>query len=322
MSTGAKISPWRCRFCKRHNKGTAAFCGQCGRHWERCQDTEFVYYQSWEKDGQRQRSVSQKQWPATPRQRSHTPQSRHGDAQPKSTRRKKAKAKAKSQAAPQADPAWNRRTPQTGTSSSQNATSGAAQTAVDPKMKTLLAALKKNESTLPTDVQSLLQDVSTANAQADTKTMHAAVAKQGQARKKLQELKASRAQLHRSWSSYVAEAVDRWKKNLENFTAEDADLETQISEAWENVQTAKEHMETIKTAMEETESGGIDLTNESDEENMAEKTEPAATIKEGMQSMAMNLEALSKKAEEMVQESAPKRPRTADPGEHFAQPGK
>jgi len=88
------------------------------------------------------------------------------------------------------------------------------------------------------------------------------------------------------------------------------------------VQTAKEHMETIKTAMEETESGGIDLTNESDEENMAEKTEPAATIKEGMQSMAMNLEALSKKAEEMVQESAPKRPRTADPGEHFAQPGK
>ena len=35
--------PWRCRTCRRLNKGSAMFCGACGYPWEQCWDKSYVH---------------------------------------------------------------------------------------------------------------------------------------------------------------------------------------------------------------------------------------------------------------------------------------
>lgn len=84
--------PWRCRPCRRLNKGSAAFCGACGSPWERCWDRSYVHnntrnytenkgsgssWQQWEMDWQQ----GWDQRPKSPRRRSsNSPRStRKGD---------------------------------------------------------------------------------------------------------------------------------------------------------------------------------------------------------------------------------------------------
>lgn len=53
MAQDAK-APWRCGPCKRLNKVSMAYCGQCGCYWEQCWDKEYIHGGN--------RSYSQKGW--------------------------------------------------------------------------------------------------------------------------------------------------------------------------------------------------------------------------------------------------------------------
>ena len=202
------------------------------------------------------------------------------------------------------------------------------------QLRTIVAALKKNETNLPSELQSLLHENAKVQSQDMTKVLHSEVTKLGKAKKTLQDARASRLNLHNVWRSYLEASVDKWKQFCKDFEAQDTELAQQVLQATEAVKLAQEGLDASKKEAKEiieVESDGrSDMAVEvSDEETQEALDSKGQMLMEGMTIMLQNLESLKSKADLAVQESANKRPRIAEePGDSrrssppdFAQPG-
>ena len=340
-------TPWKCRFCRRLSKAAATYCGQCGKHWEEALDGSHRHVQRPTRQGQEQQSYTQWQedppWNSyswddgrgisqSPRsQRSQTPK---GQKQPKTRGKNKGKGKGKGktkfQAPPLPEAPWS--TPNT---SSTATASTAAPTQAEAQLRSIVAALKKNETNLPAELQTLLHENAKVQSQDMTKVLHSAVTKLGKAKKTLQDARASRLNLHNVWRSYLAASVDKWHQFCKDFETQDSELAQTVQNATEAVKLAQEGLEASKKEAKEiieVESDGRSemAVEVSDEETQEALDSKGQLLKEGMSFMLQNLESLKSKADMAVQESANKRPRihADDPGDSrrssppdFAQPG-
>ena len=238
--------------------------------------------------------------------------------------------KSQFQAPPLPEAPWS--TPNT---SSTAAASTAVPTQAEAQLRSIVAALKKNETNLPPELQNLLHENAKVQSQDMTKVLHSAVTKLGKAKKALQDARASRLNLHNVWRSYLDASVDKWHQFCKDFESQDSDLAQQVQNATEAVKVAQEGLEASKKEAKEVievESDGksemaVDVSDEETQEALDSKGQ---LLKEGMTFMLQNLESLKGKADMAVQESANKRPRIQadDPGglrhssqPDFAQPG-
>jgi hypothetical protein len=342
-------TPWKCSGCRRLNKAAAIYCGQCGQHWEDALDGTYQHVQRPAHHGQEHQSYTQ--WQADPpwnswdswedrrgtsqSPRSHRSQTPKGQKQPKNRSKnkgKKGKGKGKPQfhAPPLPEAPWS-----SSNTSSTAAASTAPPTQAEMQLRTIVAALKKNETNLPSELQSLLHENAKVQSQDMTKVLHSAVTKLGKAKKTLQDARASRLNLHNVWRSYLEASVDKWKQFCKDFEAQDTELAQQVLNATEAVKLAQEGLDASKKEAKEiieVESDGrSDMAVEvSDEETQEALDSKGQMLKEGMTFMLQNLESLKSKADLAVQESANKRPRihADEPGDSrrsspqdFAQPG-
>lgn len=196
--------------------------------------------------------------------------------------------------------------------------------------------MKKNETNLPSELQTLLHENHKVQSQDITKFLHSAVTKLGKAKTALQEARSSRLNLHTVWKNYLDASVDKWKQFSQDFEKQDTDLAQQVLNATEAVKQAQEGPEASKKEakdIEESEQDGrsdmaVEISHDENQELIDNKGQ---VLKEGMSFMLQNLESLRSKAEIAVEENACKRPRLQStdgfgdasksaPSEHFAQP--
>jgi malate synthase len=178
--------------------------------------------------------------------------------------------------------------------------------------------MKKNESSLPADLQAMLQETHKVQSQDMTKVLHSAVTKLGKAKKTLQDARASRMQLHNVWKTYLAASAEKWQEFCKDFEKQDNDLAQQVMSATDAVKAAQEGLEASKKEAKEVEDLDSDSKNDmaleiSDEESQEVLDSKGQALKEGLNLMLTNLESLKEKAELAAEESAAKRPRKRPP---------
>ena len=332
---GTKTPPWKCKFCRRLNKHSAILCGQCGRHWTFALDESYQHqprthsqshgadswsYTHWEEDTPwRSQDWDTGRWPSqSPRfaSRSNTP---HGKSKKKRHKKhKKQPDPQEHQAPPLPASPWSGNPG--GKSSSVTSVAAASdsksENKSEQKLKQVLSALKKHEANLTPELQQIVQESTQAQSQDVTKQLHSAVSKLGQARKALQKLRASRQNLHHVWRSYIADSVTKWQTFCEQFDKQDTELSKQLIEALNTVKLAEVGLESCKKAAKEdkdveeiSDTGMVEI---SEDENADQLDENGAMLKEGLNDMLKNLEALKSHAEAHT-EGSNKRPRLNDP---------
>lgn len=117
---------------------------------------------------------------------------------------------------------------------------------MNDNMKALIKELRKNEATLSPEALGLLQATERQQAKDVTKALHSAVAKFGQARKKVQEARDARLTMHSAWRQYLQDTYQKWQRYLEEFNEQDGELETAIQEAEDAFQLAKAALGELK----------------------------------------------------------------------------
>ena len=70
----------------------------------------------------------------------------------------------------------------------------------DKQIKTIMAALRKHNDTLPPELQAFVSEAAQKESQQETKQMHHAVTAHGKAKKELQQAQLARLNLHAAWS--------------------------------------------------------------------------------------------------------------------------
>eukprot|EP00435_Cladocopium_sp_Y103_P063660 s676_g25.t1 len=357
-------TPWKCRYCKRLNKAAATYCGQRGRHWANALDGKYQHpqrpssqrqvhgdqsYTHWEEDAPwTNQAWDSGRWPSrSPR---HGPRSQTPKGRKPKNRGKKNKQKPEHETPPLPSSPWSgdggggkgQSAPAVSAHSGQD---GKTESKVDQKYRQLMSVLKKNEANLTPDLQQLVQENSIAQSQDLTKQLHSAVSKLGQAKKTVQRLRASRQNLHHVWRTYIAESVNKWKTFCDQFNTQDNDLAKQLQEALQAVSAAQERLELTKTETKEGKSGDQVEPDEtmvevSDEDSPEVLDSNGAILREGMQDMLKNLEALKHQAEAVAEPEHVKRARIdgpdgpdgtgdgngafgspSNPGQSFAKPG-
>eukprot|EP00438_Fugacium_kawagutii_P029469 Skav209236 [mRNA] locus=scaffold293:361318:368908:- [translate_table: standard] len=291
------MQPWRCRFCWKTRSADALFCNTCGP-WQSCQDPSFNYKKP-KHQGKDQWTYSDTPaWEAQPWQPPRSPsRPRNPPSDPKLKKPSKGKGKGKNKQGKSGiddPPPW-----QSNATSSGAAGSGANQAPEPPmtdNMKALLKELRKQESTLSPDALSLLQATEREKARDVTKALHAAVARFGTARKKVQEARDARLTLHSAWRQYLQDQFSKWQKYLQEFNEQDSALE-------ESIQLAEESYQQAKTALGEAkQSEGVASKAEEildSDEDLADRVPlPVDSIKEGITEMAQSLARLKQKADE------------------------
>ena len=107
----------------------------------------------------------------------------------------------------------------------------------------LFAVLRQKQQDLPPEVQNALQATQIADTKTITRQLHNAVSQLGSAKKQLATLAQARTNLHQSWTSFIKESVERWKKHAEDFQEQDAKIVKQIEEATKKLQVSQENFQ-------------------------------------------------------------------------------
>eukprot|EP00435_Cladocopium_sp_Y103_P010466 s3397_g2.t1 len=342
----ATSDPWRCRFCKVMAKATANGCSRCLRHWEECQDWDFVPNQPKAKN----KKSKQEHWgdgwtysadygdatPRTPRTPRGTKIEQSWRQQPQPPqpgkgkgKKKGVKGKGKGKEADQGvkagateippEPPWN---PYVNSGQALSPlpppTSPPPLSQEEQDLKELLAALSKSPQEMTPDVKALVQKHSLKQGQKATQGLYSAVDEIGTAREAFDNAVLARHELHIRWRNFLSEAVARWTGHAANFQKEEQELTAQIEVAKQALAEAAKKFENSKVEV-----GGvveIEKANTSTTSTGADLEAQAhlgKTLQDSLQIMKSNLEQLSASAEAMVVEEnvSNKRQRTAEPGE-------
>ena len=244
-------------------------------------------------------------WPAsTPRRGQPTPKA----SAPKSPARQQPKTKkpAKKQSgAPAPEPDWESEV----APPSQVSTSAASST-VSPEaqqLRELMAVLKKSDQELSAEIQAVMSRVKVITPKEASKLMHGAVSRLDTAREKLQKARNARSNMHRNWSKFLSEAIQRWQQHSEKFAKEDGELQKAIELAATVFQNARSHLEETKEALSEFGNVIENVQEVSDEELMLDAPPSLAN---GIQEMLTSLTRLRDTQDEP--ENLAKKPRLAE----------
>ena len=323
--------PWRCRFCKLLAKASANGCSQCLRHWEECQDLDFVRGQP--KHPEQDYSNWYGKWHYQNKQGNSTPRTPRGskvnqswEQRPKSPRggkkgrgKGKAKGKDKGQDSGGAqrsateippEPPWNSHVGAGGTLAPlpppTTPPPDPTPTVEEQYLKELLAALKKSPQEMPPDVKAVVQKHSIKEGQCASRDLYSAVDELSTARETLDSAILARHQLHIRWRNFLSEAVERWKGHAAHFQQEEQELTAQIESAKLALTQASKKFDASKAEV-----GGevvdVDKTEESRlamEADMRAQAHLGQVLHESLSTMKANLEQLSASAEAMVVEEA------------------
>ena len=104
-------------------------------------------------------------------------------------------------------------------------------TAWEIQLKELATAVNQMEQPLTADVQRALANAQKMVVVDPTIQLQSAAAKLGHARDMLLHARRARQNLHNSWAKFIADAVQRWNKHMEDFEARDAEHMATIQEA-------------------------------------------------------------------------------------------
>ena len=133
--------------------------------------------------------------------------------------------------------------PNSGTSGKESSDNG--------QYQQLLKLLKQKQQELPLEVQTALQATQVQDARATTRQLHTAVAQLGVAKKNVQQLAHARLQLHQQWTTFLQDAVERWKGFATDFQTQDQDLLAKLEEAKKHMQHCQEHFKACQTKPED-----------------------------------------------------------------------
>ena len=317
------MESWRCRRCVEVQRKGARFCQSCGGDWESFQDYQFqpqpkhagqqggqynrqINYQgdkgiSWDTwtdptDQWYDWTPKHKQRPKSPRQdRPRTPSLPRENKKGKQKGKGKGKNKGKNKA--KAEPGWQAPTMPAAPAPTQ-ASAPPAPTQEQTLLKSLIGVLNKNVDSLPTEIQSLMQDANIRNTQLNTKQMVGHVKAAGKAREQLQEAFAARSLLHKAWKEFLVEAAQRWATFAEDFAKEDQEIGQRIEAAKEHLKQAKAQLSSSKSAVQG-EATQIDSSDEDLAETMGK--EDKDSVQKGMANMSETLKVMQQQASLLVE---------------------
>ena len=163
--------------------------------------------------------------------------------------------------------------------------------------------LKKTPEQLTPEVQAIVTRETVSETQGAAKSLHSVVTKMEKAQKALDAANGARLQRHSRWRTFIAAAIPRWTKWIEDFQKDDAELQ-------EKIKTAKDYCDTIKEEYQQSNlhlKGTIEIMD--DDENQVDQA--ADKIKQSMASMMESLSDVKSKADQLhaEQEKTAKRPR-------------
>eukprot|EP00435_Cladocopium_sp_Y103_P071486 s558_g37.t1 len=344
--------PWRCRYCMKISNASANGCSECLISWQDCQDHSFVpprrqqktsqgwdwtYAQESEKSPRTPKGTKiDKSWqtPKSPRKgngkgKGHGQQKGRGKAQ-KGQFQDKGKEKGKEQGhVPQSgkgnlrlpaattaippEPPW---TPSLSTTTQlaplPPPTSAPPLSEEELAFKELITALKKSPKELDPEVQAIVQRTTLKEGQNAGQSLSTAVDDMRTAREALDCARLARHNLHIKWRNFLADAVKRWQKHMEDFQREDKDLTEQIELARTALSQAMQLFETSKSDIGE---GVVDVEAEDAmNEEAKDKDSINTALIQSMSTMTTQLVELQASAEAMVVEGEKKakRPRTSE----------
>lgn len=185
-------------------------------------------------------------------------------------------------------------------------------TAAELQLKQLTSLLQKDPAQLSPEVQQMMQTLHINTSQADTKHMHAAVTRLGNAKSNLAHTQAARAHLHMCWRAFMTDAVSRWEKYVAEFSEQDTQMETQLGKNVAELKEARRALEEVKDkaiAKEEVPTDGGDI---SDEELTEEKKDSAVALRTDMATIVHSLQGLKQKAEECAEQEAQRKKARTD----------
>lgn len=326
-------APWKCQFCKKLRAANAAFCASCGTDWQTAMDQSYTHqpqkpqwnlqgwnYAPWQQaptpwikaaNEERPRSNSPRS-PRPPKRPLKNPKGKEkGGGKGKQTN---AKGKGKGSMANQAErfplpkePDWKSQPVQEGGAS---ASTTPPQTQ-DPKVQLLLGRLQKESSNFSPEIQNMIQDLQVQTSQQATKDLHAQVTRLGQAKKQLQLAIEARGRLHGSWQTYIADAIQRWEKNAEDFQSEETKIESDLTKARDNLLAAKESLEAAKLQATKFNLAVAQEEEGEDDAEMLASSLAGKRIHQNMTSLVTTLQEMHNQATEPEEpiERAPKAPR-------------
>ena len=266
----------------RLNKTNALRCGKCDYQWHLCIDYSFVpggrgqYAEEWDSTD----------WPEVPRKTTRR-KTKSPRAKRSATPRKSAKD-TEAYATPALDPPWNSKTAAVTPPVAAEGPKLANDTLAEQKLQKLVAALEKQDTPLDPEIQQLVEEATVKPA--SSKTMHTAVAKLDQARKKLQAAQSARHNHQTKWTKYLEESITRWKKFAEDFAAQDKDLETKVVQAKEKLQEARTVLDNTKEQL--TKQDEEFLNDPEVISDMDDDLETSDKIQNGISAVVANLEAI------------------------------
>lgn len=169
-------------------------------------------------------------------------------------------------------------------------------------LQALLTALRKDETSLSSDVQSILQRSELQASKISTKELHAAVNRLDQAKKQWTLSKSARLRLHTKWRDYVVQSMDRWKEYVTSFETQDEALEKEQHQALDQLKAAREALTASKKLALETADGETTIVDDDEEDFMNDVVESGRGVMESLQSVVTTFEQLKHKADESVEQ--------------------
>ena len=309
-STMTDRQPWRCKWCMRLNKASALRCGKCDYQWHLCMDYTFV---PGGRGQQQEQQWDYTTWPAmeatSRRRKTKSPRTRRSGT-PKS---KKSAEKQELYTAPDLDPPWNGKTSMAAQSLTSETLTTSGESQAELKLNRLVAALEKQDAPLDPEIQQLVEEATTKPA--SSKTMHTAVKKLDQARKKLQSAQTARQNHQNKWSKYLDESIKRWKTFAEEFGKQDGELESRVNQAKEKLQEARQLLDETKEKLSKQDEAFLNEAESiSDVEEEQEKMDTSERIQAGITAMVASLESVRVRPPAEEEGSAAKKPRLEEGG--------
>ena len=190
-------------------------------------------------------------------------------------------------------------------------------------LQNILGALRKSEDTWTPEVQMAVQEVKLQAEEVSLQQVQDSAAELRLARKAVADAEAARLRLITSWRTFLQYSVARWKEYTQLFQGQEAEAQTQLAAAKEQLHNAQrkfgETSEAIRSGAghyvisdEEADEGAKALPDEEMKDEATQK------IGLGLSQVVNSLQALSEQAE--AEERKSKHLRKASDGEDGASP--
>eukprot|EP00438_Fugacium_kawagutii_P023368 Skav227382 [mRNA] locus=scaffold3148:24141:26923:+ [translate_table: standard] len=247
-NTSQDAQDWWCprTSCGTHNGKKAQFCQGCGAHWE-------ALFPWNAHSNNPDRSWI---WNASESERTKSPRQPKNPRKPSRKERKEKKDKAKQQEQQQAKQELQKPSPFyhkvlagggaldpfSSPAPMTPATSSGAAASSNATNQELVTALKNayvGVDQMPEEVKALIEKTEQESSKALCKSLHQATASLGKARKALTEITETR-KLHRQrWTKHLAESIQLWETQLEEFRQVQANLQDQATKANAEISQAR-----------------------------------------------------------------------------------